>query len=301
MNRTPSIADSTAADSAPGRSGAPRQLAVLGSPIAHSLSPQLHSAAYRVLGLNWHYGSADVTGETLEEFVRTRDESWRGLSLTMPLKRDILPLLDRRHPLVLQTGSANTVLFDDAGGRRQLVGYNTDVYGIAEALRAAGRDSLRTVQVLGGGATAASAIAAAAALGADRASVFVRSPQRAAALAEVGSTLGVEVLIGSLDDAARPEHAPDAVISTLPNGAGVEIEFDEQLRRKAILFDVAYHPWPTPLAASWQQAGGTVISGLEMLVLQALMQVRIFTAKNPAQELENESAVLGAMRAAIGV
>lgn len=291
VTRTPHTADS---------STGLRRLAVLGSPIAHSLSPRLHAAAYRALGLDWEYGSAEVTGATLEQFVRTRDESWRGLSLTMPLKRDVLPLLDRRHPLVLRTGSANTVLFDDDGGERQLVGYNTDVHGIASALQAAGRDSVERVHVLGGGATAASAIAAVATLGAKRVDVSVRSPHKAEALAEVGTASGVEVVVGSLADAAADGQRADVVISTLPNGADVEIAFDEATRKRALLFDVAYHPWPTPLAAAWQEAGGVVIGGLELLLRQALMQVRIFVEADPGHPLHDENAVFEAMRAEIG-
>lgn len=290
VTRTPSTADSGTGL---------RRLAVLGSPIAHSLSPRLHEAAYRALGLDWEYGSADVTGEKLEQFIRSRDESWRGLSLTMPLKRDVLPLLDRRHPLVIQTGSANTVLFDDATGERQLVGYNTDVYGIVRALEHAGRTSLGVVQVLGGGATAASAIAAVASLGARRVDVGVRSPEKAATLREIGAANGVVVQLHELSEAGRMPEAADAIISTLPNGAEVDIDFTEETRSRALLFDVSYHPWPSPLAAAWQQAGGPVISGLEMLVHQALMQVRIFVLADPGHPLDNEPAVLDAMRAQI--
>jgi shikimate dehydrogenase len=271
------------------------RLAVLGSPIAHSKSPALHRAAYEVLGLDWSYDTLEVRGETLADFVATRDARWRGLSLTMPLKRDILPLLARVDPLVEQTGSANTVLFDESG---ELTGFNTDVYGIAAAFQRRGHAELGTVQILGGGATAASAIAAAGRLSASTAFVSVRSPERAGDLVAVGAGHGIEVVVGTLEGASRIPVSPDAVISTLPNGSDVEIAFADATLRDAVLFDVAYHPWPSALARRWH---GPVISGLEMLVLQALQQVRIFVGGDPERALDAEEDVLAAMRSAVGL
>ena len=274
------------------------RLAVLGSPIAHSLSPSLHRAAYGVLGLPWEYDAAEVTGETLDAFLGSRDATWRGLSLTMPLKRDVLPLLDTRDALVDETGSANTVLFEQRGGERALVGFNTDVYGITEAFRRHEHGSLETVQILGGGATAASAIAAVGRLSASRVFVSMRSAARAEELISVGRSHGIDVIIGTLDSAAHIGVVPDAVISTLPNGSEVHVEFAPATLSSAVLFDVAYSPWPSALAARWR---GDVISGLEMLVLQALVQVRIFVSGNPELLLENEPEVLAAMLAVAGL
>jgi shikimate dehydrogenase len=279
----------------------PSRLAVLGSPIAHSLSPRLQRAAYDVLGLDWEYEAVDITTDTLAEFVTSRDESWLGLSLTMPLKRDILPLLDSVSELVTQTGSANTVLF--SGGRRE--GFNTDVYGITQAFARHGHTSLDTVLVLGGGATAASAVVAASELSAGRVFVAVREPQRAATLVDIGRARGVEVFIRRLDDVTQIDERLDAVISTLPNGASVagstsgSVEFDPDTIQRAVLFDVAYHPWPSPLAQAW--TGDSVIGGLEMLVLQALAQVRIFVNHDAQSTLDDEPAVLAAMLETVGL
>ncbi len=271
------------------------RLAVLGSPIAHSQSPALHRAAYETLGLTWSYDAIEVTAETLAAFVGTRDAAWRGLSLTMPLKRDVLPLLDARSGLVQQTGSANTVLFESG----RVLGFNTDVYGIQQAFARHGREALATVLVLGGGATAASAIVAAVRMAATRVFVAVRSPERAATLVDIGRAQGVEVSVRSIGEVAQLDERLDAVISTLPNGADVSVDFDRDTIRTATLFDVAYHPWPTPLAADW--AGEGVIRGLEMLVLQALAQVRIFVAGDPDTALPDEEAVLRAMLAAVAL
>jgi shikimate dehydrogenase len=274
------------------------RLAVLGSPIGHSKSPALHAAAYRELGLDWDYGIEDVDGTGLATFIEECGADWRGLSLTMPLKRDVLPLLARTDPLVETTGSANTVLFDWSTATRQLVGFNTDVYGISAAFERHGHRRIDTARILGGGATAASAVVALAHLGAQSIRVSVRSPERAEALLQVGRASDVAVTIDSLGDPAQAGAIPDAVVSTLPNGSDVAIDFAPGTLEHAVLLDVAYHPWPSALAQRW---AGDVISGLEMLVLQALMQVRIFVGGDPTVQLDREPRVLAAMRASVGL
>lgn len=279
------------------------RLAVLGHPIAHSLSPRLHTAAYAELGVDWSYEAVDVTEEALADFVRSRDASWRGLSLTMPLKREVVPLLDSRDALVNLAGGANTVLFDDTPGTRALRGFNTDVFGVREAFTAAGIDKLGSVHLLGGGATASSALIAAGQLGAKRALISVRTPLKALSLAQLGRSLGMEVTVHGLGDEAAelPKGVPDAVISTLPGATPVDEDlFPEKVRARSVLFDVAYDPWPSALAERWTQAGGQVISGLEMLLHQAVAQIRIFTAGDPSVELPDEERVLSAMTAAAG-
>jgi shikimate dehydrogenase len=271
------------------------RLAVLGSPISHSKSPALHAAAYRVLGLPWNYERVELTGATLPGFLRDLGDEWRGLSVTMPLKHDVLPLLDETDELVEITGVCNTVLLSN--GRR--VGFNTDVHGITTAFTETGITSLDHVQVLGGGATASSAIVAAARLGASRVTVSVRSPEKSTGLLHLGSALGIQLEIGHLGDILL-EH-PTAIISTLPNRVEADLVFDTASRHESILFDVAYEPWPTNLAQRWLEANGTVISGLGMLLHQALMQVRIFSTGLPDQPLHDEPAVLAAMRSSIGL
>ncbi|HET8778877.1 MAG TPA: shikimate dehydrogenase, partial [Agromyces sp.] len=155
-----------------------RRLAVLGAPIAHSKSPGLHRAAYRRLGLEWEYSAIELRGNDLAEFVGGLDASWRGLSLTMPLKQDVLPLLDDVDELARLTGASNTVLFD--GGTRR--GFNTDVGGIVRALAEAGCERIGHGVLIGGGATAASALAAMAELGAESVRVFLRRPEAGATI-----------------------------------------------------------------------------------------------------------------------
>lgn len=266
---------------------------MLGSPIAHSLSPAIHRAAYEILGLDWSYERAEVTGESLARYLGSRDSSWRGLSLTMPLKRDVLPLLDSRDELVHVVGAANTVLRGADGAWR---GFNTDVYGVERSFREAGVDALAQVHILGAGATAASVIAGVARLGATEVVLFARTSGKAAALVRLGRTLGVTVAV--LDWGTTPEGRPDAVVSTVPGGT-VLPEFSLPTRSTATLFDVAYDPWPSAIASSW--AGGRVISGLDLLVNQAVGQIRVFTNGDPASELHDEAAVVAGMRAALPV
>ncbi|HEY5231224.1 MAG TPA: shikimate dehydrogenase, partial [Galbitalea sp.] len=184
----------------------------------------------------------------------------------------------------------------DAGVLR---GYNTDVYGLVNGFARHGRTNLRSVLILGAGATAASALVASARLGARTVFVGARSPQRASSLLEIGRAQGIHVQVRALEELLEIDERLDAVISTLPNGAAVDIELDPDTIGSAALFDVAYSPWPTRLAASWP--GEEVIGGLEMLVLQALAQVRIFVHGDPAEPLDRDADVLAAMLAAVGL
>ena len=277
-----------------------RALAVLGSPIAHSKSPQLHAAAYGVLGLPWSYRAVEVVEGSLGAFLNTCDRSWRGLSLTMPLKREILPMMASRSELVSIVGAANTVLFDENGS---LHGFNTDVAGIVAAFADHGVTVLENVQILGAGATAASVLVAVAQLGAQRALISARDPERAVWLVSLAAGLGIELTIGSLDDPQRGDAltAPSAVVSTLPGASENRMTYSQAVRESATLLDVAYEPWPSELATAWADVGGTVVSGLEMLLHQAIGQVRIFVTGQEGGALSHEPEVIAAMRASVGL
>jgi shikimate dehydrogenase len=314
------------ADDAPAASE-PRRLAVLGSPIAHSKSPTLHAAAYATLGLNWSYETVEVDEGALPSFIDAcaRDAEWLGLSLTMPLKQAVIPLLNDVDRVASVTGAANTVLFDDseaavaelaalaendeetaAGGEHDdasvvIRGFNTDVAGIVRALAAAGLTSAHYVLILGGGATAASAMVAAAELGAEKVVVAARSLERSVWLEPLAHSLGLMIQIRSLGQADRTLDVPDLVVSTLPAGAGADVLFTDSTRRRATLLDVSYDPWPSSFARAWSAVGGTVVSGLAMLAHQALLQVRIFVSGDPLQPLDDEADVLAAMLDAVGI
>nr|WP_202129593.1 shikimate dehydrogenase [Rathayibacter rathayi] len=270
------------------------RLAVLGSPIAHSRSPALHAAAYRVLGLDWSYTAVETTEATLADVVT--GGSWHGLSLTMPLKHAVRPLLTEEDAVATTTGAVNTVLIDRCGPVPLLRGFNTDVTGIVRALDEAGAARAERVQILGGGATAASALVAAVERGADRVEVVLRTPAKAATLARIAGELGVDFVVRSFDDWSA--NAP-LVISTLPGGAADSLDVPDTVVAGSTLFDVAYSPWPSELARRWDAAGSPVVSGLGMLLHQALVQVRIFVAGDPAVPLEREDEVLAALRLAV--
>lgn len=251
-----------------------RRCAVLGSPIAHSLSPVLHRAAYDVLGLDWTYEAVEVGVPDLEPFLRGLDATWRGLSLTMPLKRAVLPLLDRMDRWAEVSGGANTVVLED--GRR--LGHNTDVPGAVAALRERADGPLETAVVLGGGATAASVLLALSEIGCRQATLLVRNPARAvdtlAALDRHGHGPGIQV--GLLSD----EFAtPDVVVSTIPSDAQSEMLVDRAVRAP-VVFEVLYDPWPTPLAAAAASLGRCLVGGLDLLVHQAALQVRLMTGQD---------------------
>lgn len=255
-----------------------RICAVLGSPIGHSLSPALHRAAYDHLGLDWTYERHQVEADGLAAFVAERGPRWRGLSLTMPLKQAVLTL-GKVDPLAEQVGAGNTLIFEDDGTRSV---YNTDVDGLARAVRAGGDAEITRAVVLGSGATARSGVASLARLGCRQVTVMARTSAKAETLRPLADRLGL-----ALDVVAWGPDLPasDLVLATTVAGAADPIA--EQVARSApVVFDVIYHPWPTRLAAVAAEHGCRVVSGLDLLVHQAVLQVELMTGRTvPAQVL----------------
>ncbi len=281
-----------------------RRAAVLGSPVAHSLSPLLHAAAHRELGLDgWGYERVEMSADGLAAFLDSLGPEWVGLSLTMPLKQTVLPLLDDVSPLARAVGAVNTVTFGpaDDDGRRRRRGDNTDVAGIVGALGEGGVHQVAegaTAVVLGAGATAASAVAALAELGCREPVVVVRSRQRADGVVEAAGRVGVRARLADWDDTAVADLLRHAAVAVATTPAGAADGLAAVLASSAgggerwagVLLDVVYDPWPTALARAWQAGGGRVVDGVEMLVHQARDQVRLWTGRTPS---------LSAMRAAV--
>ncbi|MDV6290251.1 MULTISPECIES: shikimate dehydrogenase [Streptomyces] len=263
-----------------------RRAAVLGSPIAHSLSPVLHRAAYAELGLEgWSYDRFEVDEEALPGFFDRLGPEWAGLSLTMPLKRAVIPLLDTISETAASVDAVNTVVLTEDGRR---TGDNTDIPGMVAALREHGIEKTETAAILGAGATASSALAALTRICTGEITVYVRSEARAAEMRGWAERLEADVRIADWADAEEALRAP-LVVATTPAGttdalAGAVPEMP------ATLFDVLYDPWPTTLAARWSAYGGAVVSGLDLLLHQAVLQVEQMTGRSPAP--------LAAMRAA---
>lgn len=332
-----------------------RRAAVLGKPISHSLSPALHRAAYRALGLDWTYDAIELDAAGLPAFVAGLDATWAGLSLTMPCKTAVIPLLDSISELAGLVGTVNTVL--PRHGR--LVGENTDIYGMVQAIcelqagtqpsfprgvpgpvaeRSSGASvghaafpgsqtpasvlSLARITattsptgqahgpigeralLLGGGATARSALAALAQMGVSQVGVSARRPQAAAGLEPLASQLGLAI-VPQLWLAATPGGGRawgellgwlrgGGVISTLPAAAWSALPtVPATLGPVGWLLDVSYAPDPPPLVTAWREAGGVAASGLTMLLWQAVEQVRLMTGRTV------DAGVVAAMRAAL--
>lgn len=276
-----------------------QRFAVLGSPIAHSRSPKIHRAAYRELGLDWQYEAIECREPELVRLLGSRDDSWRGFSVTMPLKDEAYRASKVLDPVAEASGVVNTLL-RIVGPQSQPVwaGFNTDVAGLAEALREGGLDASCTL-VLGAGATAVSAVLAAQHLGAQEVTIAARRAEAAERLAARLGARAVQIGTAEYQSIASGDFGAGLtlVISTLPGSAGATVEIPASLTGVP-LFDVAYDPWPSPLAERWRAAGGAAHSGLAMLVHQALLQLRIFVGGDPSFELEREADVLRAMRAA---
>ncbi|GAB3831413.1 shikimate dehydrogenase [Kribbella italica] len=260
--------------------------AVLGSPIAHSLSPAMHRAAYAELGLDWRYDAFEVGEDELRGFLATLGDDVRGLSLTMPLKRVALDLADTVDPVAELIGAANTMLFEPDGSRSA---HNTDVPGLVSAFAERGITGADTAVVLGGGATAASTLAALrGGLKVSEVTLVVRDLAKAERLLDLAAALDLKT---SVTDFQQVEQIGgfDLCVSTLPGGA-VDPWAEHFAQVAPVVFDVAYHPWPTQLALVAHRIGTELLNGLDLLVHQATLQVEMMTGRSPAP--------LAAMRAA---
>ncbi|MHC6220921.1 shikimate dehydrogenase [Arthrobacter sp. MMS24-S77] len=264
-----------------------RRAAVLGHPISHSKSPALHRAAYAKLGLDIDYSAIDVTVERLPAFMASLQpqDNWCGLSVTMPLKTAMVDEVDEVRGAGAHLGVINTVAFEATEHGVLRVGHNTDVAGIVEAVRNAGARERPSSAILGGGGTSAAAIAALHELGSDHVDVYVRDAGRAAEAKAAAAAVGLPVQLRPIAEAAEGIAGADLVISTLPPRAadGIASQLDQlpdgRLPNGAwgVLLDVAYDPWPSRIAEVWQSRGGVVVPGLEMLLYQAVEQIRLFS------------------------
>ena len=248
--------------------------AVLGSPIAHSLSPALHRAAYRHLGLDWTYDAVEVDSSGLRPFLESLDGTWRGLSLTMPLKRAVMPLVDSVDEWAQLAGAANTVLLD---GRRR-TGFNTDLPGAVSAVVERVPEPVRSAVVIGGGATAASVLLALAELGCRTATLLVRDEARAVeTVAAAGRhPRAPELAVSTISGASELEA--DLVVSTVPAAAQTPALL-AACAGIAAVFEAVYDPWLTPFAQAAMDSGRPLVSGLDLLAHQAVLQVDLMTGE----------------------
>ncbi|WP_460768542.1 shikimate dehydrogenase [Mariniluteicoccus flavus] len=265
-----------------GGAGTGRRCAVLGSPIAHSLSPVLHRAAYAELGLDWTYEAIEIgSAAELNAFVAGLGPQWRGLSLTMPLK-EVAVNRASFDDLVMQAGCANTLVVHHPDGRPPACEMtNTDVLGLEDVLRpwsgslAQGATPVEAhAVILGGGATARAAFVALGRLGVRRVTVVARTPDRVRPWQPVAKKLGVELEVVPWGTPPRS----DLLVSAVTAGVADDLA-DELVASSGAVFDIIYDPWPTPLARAAEHAGLPTFSGLDLLVAQAAHQVRLMTGQ----------------------
>jgi shikimate dehydrogenase len=263
----------------------PRRAAVVGKPVAHSLSPVLHAAAYEALGLNWTYTRLEASESELPALVAGLDESWVGLSVTMPGKRAALAAATTATARATAVGAANTLVRGPHGWSADC----TDVEGVTGALRAAGYKPGPTGVVLGAGGTACAALAGLADLGVTSATVVVRDVTRAADAQACAKAVGlsVEVAAWPTTDFETLASSTSVLVNTTPPDAMAALV--PALSLAPCVLDVIYHPWPTPLATAVAKRGGVLATGLDMLLHQAFGQVQQFTGRTPPREAMREA------------
>jgi shikimate dehydrogenase len=250
-----------------------RRAAVLGKPVAHSLSPVIHHAGYEAAGLaGWSYTAIECAEAELADLVAGLGPEWAGLSLTMPLKEVAASVADEVSPPAATLGAANTLVRRTGGGWRA---ENTDAPGIAGVLGAVPAGA--RMVVIGAGGTARAALGAAARLGVASVTVVARRPEAFAELAPVAAALGVPATHRPWPAAPAALAAADIVISTVPKGVADPLASQVGWRPGTVLLDALYDPWPTPLAEAAAAAGCRVVSGLELLLAQAVGQFELFT------------------------
>lgn len=250
-----------------------QRAAVLGSPVAHSLSPALHRAAYEAMGLDAQYDAIEVSRDELRSFVEGCGPQWLGLSLTMPLKTEAVRVATTVDGLAATLNAANTLIPIDGGWRAE----NTDVAGIVHAI---GPIAVRSAVVLGAGASARSALAALSQLGVRDVVMAARRVEAASQNAELAAEFDIALHPIALNDEFELADV-ELCVSTLPPHAADDVQVDGFV---GTLLDIAYDPWPSVLATAWLQHGGRVIPGHEMLLFQAAEQVRLMTGRDPNVE-----------------
>ena len=259
--------------------------AVIGSPIEHSLSPVIHRAAWAQLGIDgWEYHRLEQDTDSLPGFIAGLGADCAGLSVTMPCKQAVMPLLDVIDPLASAVGAVNTVVPSSG----VLAGFNTDVTGIASAVRRAcsmaGCSAPSSALVLGARATASSALAALGELGITSSTVAARRFGGPGSVVAAASRLGVtieQVLWSDAEAVDRAASSADLIISTLPASAADPLAERLRVREGQILLDVVYSPRDTALRRAFESAGGVVAEGTDMLVFQAGAQVQLMTGRSP--------------------
>lgn len=279
-----------------------KHFAVVGSPISQSKSPLIHRAGHKVLSLDFDYSAVEISDGKLLQFLESLDESWMGLSVTMPLKIEATFLASELDSVAKATGVTNTLYRAQRGWK----GFNTDVFGIQSALRGSLVLASPRIVILGSGATATSAVFACLLSNPKaRVTLIARNDKTAKQTKSVALQSGFAIEVRSFRSLSRALASADIVISTLPPGAldayATKLGSHWFYKPKGVFFDVAYSPWPSAFASAWMARSLPAVSGIEMLIFQAIAQLRVFTSGDVDTALPNERAVELAMRDSLGL
>ena len=243
--------------------------AVLGSPVSHSLSPTIHNAGYKALGLPHEFSTIECNEASFRHVLESCDENWMGLSLTMPLKESAFTVADTVTSVAVLARSANTLLLAD-----QIHADNTDVYGIVQAVREHAAVNAHRAVIIGSGATARSAVVACNELGITSIDLIARNKRALNECGDIAQKLGIAATASDPRDVvftettltinATPAGVADALIPALHPPAGA-------------ILDVVYYPWPSAITAHWLNSGLVAIPGHSMLLHQAVKQFQLMT------------------------
>lgn len=239
--------------------------AVLGSPILHSLSPTLHKRAYEILGINGTFEAIEVSASDLGSFLQTRDSSWTGFSLTMPLKEEAMKFASEISRVAAQVSSTNTLIRTPDGWSAT----STDVNGFVESLHQHGYSKFESVLIIGSGATARAAAAACAQFTSSLVVVH-----RSAAREEFMRLAAPNIEMTFMNWTTKLPVA-ELVINTTPKSAA-DI-FIDQINLPSVFFESLYNPWPTKLLQHLRAKGVFGIDGLDLLIQQGMDQIALMT------------------------
>ena len=261
---------------------------LLGYPVGHSVSPAMHNAAFKELGLPHRYSLLETEPEKLGETVQSlRDNIFGGANVTTPHKIEIIKHIDTLAPSAKQIGAVNTI--KNHGG--QLIGHNTDAIGGIKALTLKYGELTESRVVMLGAGGAARALAQELAPKVSELVILNRTPEKAENLAHTlpGNTVGA-----SLEE-QRVVKTADIVINATsvgmaPNTSVSPIDA-QHLRKGQLVYDIVYNPIKTKLMSDAEKAGAETLGGLWMLVYQGVEAFKIWTDREPSAETMYRAAL----------
>ena len=268
---------------------------LLGWPLGHSVSPAMHNAAFRELGLDGRYDALPTPPERLVETIAGLTAAgYRGVNVTIPHKQAVMPLLDELSPAAQAIGAVNTVVVEanpvsireDPTRPATLRGDNTDWLGFLHPLDARGFDLAgKGALLLGAGGSARAVVYALLQRGLAHLSIWARNPTRAVELAQHAQSLAPSLTIHRFTNSPFTiSHPPDLIVNTTPLGMWPHVDAspwpaDQPIPPHALVYDLVYRPERTRFLHQAEAAGCAVQGGLEMLVVQGAAAFELWTGQ----------------------